>query len=503
MTYSCSVKTVSRSGGRSATAAAAYRNAELIDDQRTGERHDYSRRSGVESVQWFAPDNAPQMTSAELWNMAEAAEKRKDSVVAREVLVAIPHELNQEQRTDLVKRVSQNLADRYGVAGTAAIHEPDREGDQRNWHAHILMTTRQLDPATGQLGAKTKALDNRMTTGPEEVKWIRQMVEQEGNAALQRAGHAARLDCRSLAEQGIDRAPTTHEGPRVTAIRRECEREQRAPLGECEVIELNDARRLPPLAELRAEAQQLQAEIIDLEKHRQERDLRRQLAEQQRILAGPRPSCIRKAKEQRQAVEQRQQEARQWHQEHPVQSKLSSWFGVQPRADREAAAALQAYKESEARQQAQKWQQEQKEAQQRLQEARQQLLATPSTAEAVRRLDAASEALKRADGRAVNRLTWADRDEQAVLHQERRAIEESRRAIEEARQRIPTPAEAKELEQRAGQHLERMERWEQIEQQRRAEAQQEMERRIAEKLKDRPEPAPSQSGPRHQGPRLR
>lgn len=502
MSYSCSVKTISRAKGRSATAAAAYRNAELIVDQRTGERHDYTRRSGVESTSWFAPAGCREQTSAELWNRAEASEKRGNSTVAREVLVAIPHELDQEQRAEMVGQITQRLADRYGVAGTAAIHAPDREGDQRNWHAHILMTTRRIDPATGELGEKTRVLDD-LKTGPDEVRWIRQMVEQEGNAALQRAGHAARLDCRSLAEQGIDRAPTIHEGPRVTQIRRECEREQRAPLGECEVIELNDARRLPPLAELRAEAQQLQAEIIDLEKHRQERDLRRQLAEQQRILSGPRPSCIRKAKEQRQAVEQRQQEAQQWHQEHPVQSRLSSWFGVQPRADREAAAALQAYKESEARQQAQKWQQEQKEAQQRLQEARQQLLATPGTAEAVRRLDAASEALKRADGRAVNRLTWADRDEQAVLHQERRAIEESRRAIEEARQRIPTPAEAKELEQRAGQHLERMERWEQIEQQRRAEAQQEMERRIAEKLKDRPEPAPSQSGPRHQGPRLR
>uniref|UniRef100_UPI003710EA7B MobA/MobL family protein n=3 Tax=Bacillati TaxID=1783272 RepID=UPI003710EA7B len=273
MSYSCSVKTVSRSGGRSATASAAYRNAELVVDKRTGERHDYTRRSGVESVSWFAPAGCREQTSAELWNRAEAAEKRRNATVAREVLVALPHELNQVQRLELVQRMTQQLAERYGVAGTAAIHAPDREGDQRNWHTHILMTTRRIDPSTGELGAKTRELDD-MKTGPKEVVWIRQMVEREGNAALERAGHAARLDCRSLSDQGIDRAPTTHEGPRVTAIRRECEREQRDPLGACDVIELNDARRLPPLGELRVAAQQLEAEIIDLDQYRLKREIK-------------------------------------------------------------------------------------------------------------------------------------------------------------------------------------------------------------------------------------
>jgi hypothetical protein len=499
MSYSCSVKPVSRSGGRSATAAAAYRNAELILDQRTGERHDYTRRSGVEHVSWFAPAGCREQTSAELWNRAEAAEKRKNSTVAREVLAALPHELNQFQRRELVERMTAQLAGRYGVAGTAGIHAPDREGDQRNWHVHILMTTRRIDPATGELGAKTRELDD-LKTGPAEVVWIRQMVEREGNAALERAGHAARLDCRSLADQGIDRAPTTHEGPRVTAIRRECEREQRDPLGACDVIELNDARRLPPLAELRAESQQLEAEIIDLSQRRQERALRREVGELGRALAEPEPRCIAVAKAQKRQVEQRLQDAKQWHQEHPIRSALSSWAGIEPRADREAEAAREAYNASEARREAIRWQEQRAKDQQRLQEARSELLEAPGVADAADRLENASRALRRAEGLSENHATRAVLDERAALHQERTQMRELRQEIEAARERVPTRAEAQELEQRAGQHLGRMEGWEQIEQQRQAEARQELERRAAESVRDRQEAR--QAGPRNGGPKL-
>ena len=157
--YSASVKTVSRGGGRSATAAAAYRNGEEITDERTGEVHDYRRRTGVEHVASFAPEGMAPQPSAELWNRAEAAEVRKNARVAREVLVALPAELTPAQRRELAQGIAQALADRYGTAGTLAVHTPDREGDQRNHHAHILMTTRRLEPS-GALGEKTRELDD-------------------------------------------------------------------------------------------------------------------------------------------------------------------------------------------------------------------------------------------------------------------------------------------------------------------------------------------------------
>lgn len=270
--YSASVKPVSRGGGRSATAAAAYRNAERIIDERTGEVHDYTRRSGVEHTASFAPSGMEPQPAAELWNRAEAAETRKNARVAREVLVALPHELNPQQRNELAQGIAQALADRYGTAGTLAVHQPDREGDQRNHHAHILMTTRRLEPS-GELGEKTRELDD-VKRGPQEVEWIRAMVEERTNHALERAGIEARVDRRSLEQQraaaleagdqeraaALDRLPTIHEGPRVTQIRREAERQGRQPLGNVTRLEVNNDRR--QLAADRSELRQV-AQVID------------------------------------------------------------------------------------------------------------------------------------------------------------------------------------------------------------------------------------------------
>ena len=92
--YHLSVKTVSRSAGRSATAAAAYRAGVEITDERTGEIHDYTRKGGVVSADLLLPADAPEWAAdrAALWNAAEQAEKRKNSTVAREFEIALPAE---------------------------------------------------------------------------------------------------------------------------------------------------------------------------------------------------------------------------------------------------------------------------------------------------------------------------------------------------------------------------------------------------------------------------
>lgn len=281
--YSASVKPISRSGGRSATAAAAYRNAEQITDMRTGEIHDYRRRSGVDHVEGFAPNGHAVQGSAELWNKAEAAEVRKNARVAREVLVALPHELDQVQRSDLAKSIAQDLANRYCTAGTLAVHQPDREGDNRNHHVHILMTTRRLEPS-GELGEKTRELDD-VKRGPQEIEWIRAMIEARTNHALERAGLDVRVDRRSLIEQreaalsagdleradALDRPATIHEGPRVTQIRREAARAGRAPLGALDRAAANDQGR--ELVTDRKALREVSAQIIDFEKARAARDL--------------------------------------------------------------------------------------------------------------------------------------------------------------------------------------------------------------------------------------
>lgn len=220
--YHLSAKIVSRSAGRSSTAAAAYRAAERIVDERTGEIHDYRRKGGVMDSQVILPGGGT-MARAELWNSVEAKHKRGDAVVAREFVVALPAELDAAQRQELARSYARELADRYGVAVDINVHAPGKDGDQRNHHAHILMSACYCSP-TGVLGKKAVELDPihcaRAKVGNvvevERARWA-----ELANSALARAGHDARIDHRTLEAQGItDRLPGVHLGPAATAIER-------------------------------------------------------------------------------------------------------------------------------------------------------------------------------------------------------------------------------------------------------------------------------------------
>lgn len=217
--YHLSVKAVSRSAGRSSTAAAAYRAGCSITDERTGEIHDYTRRGGVDSAEIVLPDNAPDWAKnrAKLWNAAELAEKRKDACVAREFEVALPHELPAEERRKLAVEFARDMANREGCAVDVAIHAPSDKHDNLNHHAHILRTTRKVE-AEG-LGEKLdteKAGRNRK----DDLEAVRARWADMTNAALERNGIAARVDHRTLEAQGIEREPTQHRGPAIDGLRR-------------------------------------------------------------------------------------------------------------------------------------------------------------------------------------------------------------------------------------------------------------------------------------------
>ena len=215
--YHLSVKPVSRSSGRSATASAAYRAAERIDDRRTGDIHDYTRKRGVESTDIVLPDNAPTWASdrATLWNAAELAEKRKDACVAREYEVALPSELTPTERRRLVIDFAKAMANREGCAVDVCIHAPGRGGDERNHHAHLLRTTRKVE-ADG-LGAKLdteKAGRNRK----EDLENVRAQWAELVNERLRENCIHGQVDHRSLEAQGIERQPTQHLGPAVSGL---------------------------------------------------------------------------------------------------------------------------------------------------------------------------------------------------------------------------------------------------------------------------------------------
>lgn len=192
-------------------AAAAYRAGVKLEDHRTAMVFDFTRRSGVMAAAILAPVDAGELARdrASLWNAAEAAEKRKDSRTAREWILALPSELDAEQRAGLARDFARELVDRYGVAADVAIHAPSRDGDDRNHHAHILCTTRVV--AGGALGEKSElelSDAKRKTLGllpaADEISKLRERWADLANAALEKAGAEARIDHRSLAAQQGD-----------------------------------------------------------------------------------------------------------------------------------------------------------------------------------------------------------------------------------------------------------------------------------------------------------
>ena len=220
---------MNRSSGRTAVASMAYRAGEKLKDERTGLTHDFTRKDGVAHSEIISNLDI-EVDRSELWNLAEQSENRKDARTAREWVIALPDELDEEQRKELAKNFAKSLVDRYGVVADLAIHAPSKGGDDKNHHAHILLTTRKAELDTeNKLVLTQKAeieLSNTkrkslgMGTSQEEIKQIRATWANLANYALDKAGYKEKIDHRSYAEQGNGLQATIHEGSKVTQLRR-------------------------------------------------------------------------------------------------------------------------------------------------------------------------------------------------------------------------------------------------------------------------------------------
>lgn len=282
--YHLEAKVVSRGAGRSAAAAAAYLSCSRIYNDYDGIQHDYTRKQGLVWEQVFLPPQAPPewQDREKLWNAVEAAEKAKDSRLARELVVALPIELNQEQQISLIEEFIQEQFVADGMCADAAIHDTDGH----NPHAHILLTVRPLDEK-GQWQYKTEKEylcvrngEERGFTTAEFLKaqkegWEKQYPYKIGkkkvymapsaaevrglaradkhpkssrygrqnpitlrwnseeqlllwrenwaaaaNLALEQAGREERIDHRSHAARGLEEKPTIHEGVAARAMER-------------------------------------------------------------------------------------------------------------------------------------------------------------------------------------------------------------------------------------------------------------------------------------------
>lgn len=209
--YRLEAKIVSRGGGHSAVAAAAYRTGTKIRDERTERIHDYSGRTkGVVQSVILAPEKAPAWAAntASLWNEVERAEKRKDSQLAREFILAVPRELDTKQQWELVVGWAQRELVSKGMIAEVSLHHPNK----RNPHVHILCSTRSI------AGEKFSAKKPREWNSKELLLHWRESWCQAENAALEKGGHAERVDHRSLKAQGVDREPEPKIGQESVAM---------------------------------------------------------------------------------------------------------------------------------------------------------------------------------------------------------------------------------------------------------------------------------------------
>ncbi|MEQ5829471.1 MobA/MobL family protein [Sulfitobacter sp. NFXS29] len=242
----CPLLVISRADGRSSVAAAAYAARTSMTDNRTGLSYSYRSVTGLLNtglIGWRG-------TAEELWNAAEGAEVRGNARVARELRPALPAELPLNEQYRLVKGFSCWLRDEFGVAVHHIVHAPtfvnasegrrlwrdchsaegrkelevalfDPNMTNRNFHAHIRFTTREVDSECGTFGIKTRDLDDKVV-GPKMLLKIRAEWERRTNQALTRNGSDARIDLRSYtamaeagdAPKGLE--PQRHLGPRTT-----------------------------------------------------------------------------------------------------------------------------------------------------------------------------------------------------------------------------------------------------------------------------------------------
>jgi len=220
-TYFFRTSKLSRAQDRSAPFAAAYRAGEKVRDDLRRETYNYSYRQDVVHKEILLPSTLAGATPEwarnreRLWNTAEAAEKQRNSVVAREYLVQLPHELSAEGRRTLAQSLAREIAERHRVAVDLAVHLPRARGDSRNHHAHLLVTTREAT-ATG-LGRKSDFEVNKeerfkrgLGDGRTELLELRKRWETLANEALKAEAVAVRIDARTLVAQGIERRPQAH-----------------------------------------------------------------------------------------------------------------------------------------------------------------------------------------------------------------------------------------------------------------------------------------------------
>jgi hypothetical protein len=229
--YHAQAKLFKRSEGRSAVAAAAYRSASKLHDERTGQDFDYRKKHAVAAF-IVTPPAAPAWTSdrQELWNRAERAEKRKDAKLAREWEISIPRDIPKEEWESFARAVVAPYV-ATGAIADVAIHCPRAADGEAQPHIHVMLTLRKIDPTTesGFANIRNAELESMHAVGSrsagdrgDAIKIERERIATIMNEYLDAAGSPRRVSHLSRVARGLDDdpEPTMGEGRKAAAAKR-------------------------------------------------------------------------------------------------------------------------------------------------------------------------------------------------------------------------------------------------------------------------------------------
>lgn len=200
--YHFSAKVIGRGTGRSAVAAAAYRSASRLEDERLGRAHDFTDKPGVVHSEVMLPEAAPERLRDRetLWNEVEATERRKDAQLAREVEFAIPRELTKEQGIALAREFVQREFVDHGMVADLNVHWDIGADGEAKPHAHVMLAMREVGP--NGFGAKVREWNATALLQQWRERWA-----DHANERLRALGITARIDHRSHEARGVELEP--------------------------------------------------------------------------------------------------------------------------------------------------------------------------------------------------------------------------------------------------------------------------------------------------------
>jgi hypothetical protein len=139
---------IGRSKGRSVVNSAAYISRLKLKDNQLDKTFDYRKgRSHALYSEVFIPFNAPEWMRdiEQLWNEVQYIENRSNSQFARQVELNLPNELPLDEQIYTLKNYIEKTFTNQGMIVHVVLHEPDKKGDTRNYHAHFLITMRRVN----------------------------------------------------------------------------------------------------------------------------------------------------------------------------------------------------------------------------------------------------------------------------------------------------------------------------------------------------------------------